>query len=222
MQNLKGGTIMVRVSLSNLENARTNPAAFARSLVGNKNSGGIHGFVSKFKTVIRDFHEHDRDFKQSLRTLDEKLEAAFQPTSKNNVKRRLFCESYEAYNRQFQELGLSVDCFQRNIDWQLIRQAKITGVSPFLMSNDEYNVAYFFSEHFGNWQEELKYPLLQIYLAEYFYKCDVDKVKIGVYSVHNKVFDLKTYEDFELDNALEEGKSVLGEVANAYGRFSIS
>ena len=60
---------MLKVSLSNLETARINPGLIAQSLAGDKSSGGTHGFVSKFKSAARDFHERDRDFNESLKGL---------------------------------------------------------------------------------------------------------------------------------------------------------
>lgn len=212
---------MVRVSLSKLEAARRDPAFIGQSLAQNDQSGGTRGFVSHFKSVIRGFHEHDRDFDEALETLNQDLWLSFIENQANTEKRKTFCESFETYHQLYKDMGLSVDKFQINLNWPLTQQAKLTGYSPFLCSNDEYNIAYFFVERAGQWQQELKYPLLQIYLAENFYKCEVDQVKIGVYGVRDKVFDLKTYEDFELDNALEEGKSVLKNVANAYNRYKV-
>lgn len=210
---------MLKVALSKLETARKDPTFVAQSLANGEKSGGGQGFVSCFKTVARDFHKHDRDLSYSVEDLNQKLWASFKECQANTKRRKAFCESFEEYNRCFKEMELSVDRFQINLDWQLIRKTKLTGHSPFLCSNDEFNIAYFFTDQAGQWQKELKYPLLQIYLAERFYECDVDKVKIGVYSIPEKGFDLRTYEDFELDNALEEGKSVLGKVASAYSKF---
>ncbi len=88
-------------------------------------------------------------------------------------------------------------------------------------SNDEYNYAYFFVEKAADWKKQLKYPLLQIYLAERFYKCDVQQVKVGVYGILDKAFDFTSFEDCKLDLALEEGKVILTDVANSFIHNSI-
>lgn len=131
----------------------------------------------------------------------------------------MYCESFADYAQQFNSLGFKIDTFQINLDWEIIPQAKLTGHSPFLCSTNDYNVAYYFNEHGKEWRNELKYPLLQIYLADRYFHCDVGNIKIGIYNISNKKFDLHTYEDFELDNAIEEGKYIFKNVLSEYNRI---
>jgi len=217
--NEKGRCIMLKLSLSKLENARTNPVLVAQNLLETeKKNGGGQGFVSTFKLSVRNYHENDLDFKVALENLDHRLWAAFKDSPANNSRRTLYGESFTEYAQRFAALGFSIDTFQVNLNWEIISNAKLTGHSPFLCTHENYNVAYYFSEKGDDWRKQLKYPLLQIYLAEKFFKCEVEKMKIGIYNITTKEFDLHTYEDFELDNAIEEGKSVLKKVLTEYNK----
>lgn len=212
---------MIRISLSKLESARANPSIFAHSLIDIiKSSGGNPGFVGCWKTIARNHHETDSDNSRSIDKLNDKLFASFKENKANNDRRSSYIESFKSYLETFSDLELIIDKFQINIKWPLIPKTLLTGRSPFLCSDNNYKIAYFFQERFNDWQDELKYPLLQIYLAESFYKCDVSNIKIGVYSIYDKQFDLRTFEDFELDNALEEAKFVFKNVSDIYNKFS--
>jgi len=211
---------MIKLALSNLERARINLSAVVQGMLQEKGPGGSQGFMSKWKTSVRDYHEKDREVDFSLKKLNDTLWQSFKETPANTTRRELFCNSFKEYARQFNELGLTVDKFQLNLNWPIIPEAKITGHSPFLCSMEDKPVAYYFSELGGDWTKELKYPILQIFLAENFYKCDVDQVQIGVYNIKGKKFELKTYEDFELDNAYMEAKTLLKEVDKEYRKYS--
>jgi hypothetical protein len=211
---------MITLSLSKLEQARVNPLFIASEMAKEKLSkGGNVGFVSTFKTAARYYLENDLRSQDAVKELDNKLWMAFKETPQNNNRRKLFCESFLSYAQLFSNLDISISKFQVNLDWEIITNMKLTGHSPFLCSNENYKAAYYFSEKSVNWRAELKYALLQIYLAEKVFKCDVKYVKVGIYDISNRKFDLHTYEDFELDNAIEECKRVFNNVLSEYNRI---
>ena len=211
---------MIKISLGKLETARTNPALIAQSILSQEGGkGGNPGFVGSWKTVVRSYHENKETQSLAMNKLSEKFLITFNPTKENREKSARFCDSFNNYCTEFTKLGLGIDTFQINLNWEILKQSVLTGHSPFLCSNETHNIAYFFQERSNDWQNQLKYPLLQIYLSEKFYKCDVDKVKIGIYNIVDKKFELKTYEDFELDNSLEEAKTIFKNVKLEYDKF---
>ncbi|MDM8177762.1 hypothetical protein QT327_26000, partial [Olivibacter sp. 47] len=181
---------MIKLALSKLELARVNLSAVVQGMLHDTGPGGSQGFTAKWKTVVRDYHEEDREFDFSLKKMDDTLWQSFKETSVNTSRRKLFCDSFKDYVKEFKDLGLTIDKFQLNLNWQIIPQAKITGHSPFLCSIKDKPIAYYFSETGGNWRTELKYPILQIFLAEYFYKCNVEEVQIGIYNIKERKFEL--------------------------------
>lgn len=211
---------MITLSLSKLEIARVNPMSIANDMVKEKmNKGSRVGFVSTFKTTAREYHEKELNSRDVVQELDNRLWISFKENSQNNNRRKLFCESFLSYAQLFSNLDISISKFQVNLDWEIIPNMKLTGHSPFLCSNETYKVAYYFSEKNTNWRAELKYALLQVYLAEVIFKCDVKDIKIGIYDISDKKFDLHTYDDFELDNAIEECKQVFNNVLSEYNRI---
>lgn len=212
---------MIRVRLSMLEEARVNPTAVGSDIARKVKGMGRHGFVSEFKSVVSMVHNEEVQQYDAIGLLRDNLKLKFNDNKANGIKIINFCESLETYFQYFENMNLNVDDLKFSIDWPLISKAKLTGRSPFLCSNDEYNYAYFFVEKAADWKKQLKYPLLQIYLAERFYKCDVQQVKVGVYGILDKAFDFTSFEDYKLDLALEEGKVILTDVANSFIHNSI-
>lgn len=212
---------MIKLALSKLEAARKNPVLVARNMLETEtNGGGSQGFVSTFKTEIRNYHEKQLEVETACKNLEHKLWSTFKDSPTNNSRRERYIESFRNYADNFSAFNWGVDKFQLNLNWEIVPNVKLTGHSPFLCSTDDYNVAYYFRETSDGWRNELRFPLLQIYLADNFFKCNVDQIRIGIYSIAEKKFDLYTYEDYELDNAFNEGKEVLNSVLIEYNKYS--
>jgi len=202
----------LKISLGKLEIARENPKALAQALYANDGGGGNKSFIGCLKNVVRSYHENRETESLALNRLNEKLAITFNSTKENIEKSKRFCDSFIHYAEEYSKLEIGIDRFQVNLNWELQPKRILTGHSPFLCSNEEINIAYFFQEKSNNWDQQLKFPLLQIYLSEKFYKCEVEKTKVGIYNVADKKFEFRCYEDFELDNALEEAKSIFKNV----------
>lgn len=210
---------MFKLSLGKLEQAKNNPAQVANEMKANKTGGSSKSYVGSFKKIVREFHEDKDEVSTALNRLSENLEITFKTTDQNVAKNSKFCDSFLEYANEFEEKLLAVDKFQINLKWELLPKSMLTGHSPFLCSTPTENIAYYFQEKGNNWEEQLKFPLVQIYLAEHYYKCEVDQLKVGIYNILDKKFELKCFEDFELDNAIEETKSIFKNVRSVYEKL---
>lgn len=210
---------MFRLSLGRLEQARLNPMQVANALKADKIGGSSKSYVGSFKKIVREFHEDKDEVSTALNRLSENLEITFKTTDQNVAKNSKFCDSFLEYANEFEEKLLEVDRFQINLKWELLPKSMLTGHSPFLCSTPTENIAYYFQEKGNDWEAQLKFPLVQIYLAEHYYKCEVDQLKVGIYSILDKKIELKSFQDFELDNALEEVKSIFKNVKSIYDRL---
>lgn len=110
------------------------------------------------------------------------------------------------------ENGFGLDNFFTRINLKLLSDVLLGGNSPVLSSSDTRNMAFSIQESSSSWVYELKYPIIQKYLAENYYKCKVDEVEIGVFNIHTTQFELKTFDNIEIENAIDEARIVLGSV----------
>lgn len=203
----------MNISLSNLETARKDPKHFANMLKnGTLGGGGGKGsFMAEWKKALREYHKHRLEPQAVLELLKENF-TRFQPTKINEDRKAVYYESLPFYIKEFEQRNLGIDKFQINLNWQLLQNVFLTGHSPFLTSSKDQNIAYFFCEQYSHWENELKYPLLQIYLANEFFKCETTEVLIGVYCIKDKYFYLKSYDDEELELAKEDTNEIFTKV----------
>lgn len=65
-----------------------------------------------------------------------------------------------------------------------------------------YSITLFWKED-DFWDEQLRFPLLQINYSTLF-KCPVDAISVGVYDFNKDKHENKTFDDYELKNAKKE------------------
>jgi len=204
---------MLKVSISKLEQARINPNAFAASLSIKSNGFGNNGsFSGIFKSFIGKFHNADNNKDDLLHKLNDAYKLQFVENSTNNVRTQKYCEAFSSYTDYMLEHGFGLDNIFTRINLKLLTDVALGGNSPILSSSDNRNMVFSIEESSKDWRNELKYPILQNYLAGNYYQCEENQIEIGVFNINSGQFELKTYDDIEIANAFEEAKIVLGNV----------
>jgi hypothetical protein len=98
----------------------------------------------------------------------------------------------------------------------MIPEVALTGHTPFSVSHDNGFAAYFFTEHPISWQEQLRFPLLQYYLAKNIFNCNLNELEIGFYCLSTLSFDLKTYSSSEVEDSIQETEGMFKFINNQY------
>ncbi|MCX2583988.1 hypothetical protein [Pedobacter sp. MR22-3] len=204
---------MLNISIAKLEQARQNPQAFAKSLSeATKGFGNNGSFSGIFKSFIGKFH-NDNENKDKFHTqLQDAYKLQFVGNSVNNKRAEKYCEAFSNYSDYMMKNGFGLDNFFTRINLKLLSDVSLGGNSPILSSSDTRNMVFSIEESPRDWQNELKYPILQKYLAEKYYECEVDKVEIGIFNVSSCQFELNVFDDIEIEEAFKEARIVLGEV----------
>lgn len=205
---------MLNISISKLEQARKNPQVFAASLSEiPKGFGGSGSFNGTFKSYIGKFHDDNENKEKYNRQLQDAYKLKFVENLKNNKRAEKYCKAFANYTDYMLEHGFGLDNFFTRINLKLLSDVLLGGNSPILSSSDTRNMAFSIEENPSSWQHELKYPILQKYLADKYYKCELDKVEIGVFNINSCQFELKVFNSIEIEEAFEEARNVLGEVS---------
>lgn len=204
---------MLKISISKLEQARTNPQAFALSLAESSKGFGNRGsFSGTFRSFIGKFHKEEVNKEKLYNQLQDTYKLQFVENSANNKRAEKYCEAFSAYTEYMLANGFGLDNFFTRIDLRMLSDVSLRGNSPILCSNDTRNLVFSIEEMPNGWQNELKYPILQKYLAERYYRCELNDLEIGVFNISSCKFELKVCDNLEIEAAYNETRNVLGEV----------
>lgn len=90
--------------------------------------------------------------------------------------------------------------------------------TPNLVSNENGYAAFVYTEISMPWQVQLKFPLIQYYLAENIFKCPAYEVEIGTYCLTTSSFDMRKYTTQEMESAISETKGIFELVYKRYNK----
>jgi hypothetical protein len=196
---------MKKFSITQLENARKNPALFANNLKASVTKsffGGRTKFM-RWQDAVGEFHKNN-----SLSKATKYLENSFSnradnTKNRNEVKR--FIDSLEAYVSQFKIKKFTVVDRKKNIHIDLNDKIFICGQIPIVYMNAKGGFSiYFFTQSSKGWENELRYPILQKYFAKEIYGIEVNKIEIGVYGIDIDKYNQKIYSEAEIESAYDE------------------
>lgn len=210
--------IMIRVQCSKLEEVRANPVAFANMLKNDKSTnGGSYGMFACWQTKIKEVHQEKLTVTGAIKALQQRF-MSFADNASNRRKQDFLIDRMAPYFKNFDKQGFKLEKTMIHIRWELINDVMLTGHSPMLVSNDSFNVAYYFAESEIDWKEQLRFPLLQHYLATKYFSCQVDKLKVGIYCLRENKFSIQSYGLKAVENAIEEARSIFTTIDQEYNR----
>ncbi len=210
---------MIKVQCSKLEDVRNNPLSFAQSLKNGENtpSGGSFGMFSCWQKNVRDVHKEELDIPAAIKTLQQRF-MNYADNNQNRKKQEFLIDRFMPYFEDFEKRDFVLEKPQIRINWELIKGVSLTGNSPLLVSNVDYNAAYYFTEMPFNWEQQLKFPLLQYYLAKNFFDCEPEKLQIGTYCLSENRFSLKCYDEIDINQSIEEATEIFDKIIREYNR----
>jgi hypothetical protein len=204
---------MNKISFSQLESARKNPTAFAKSL--SSPSGGTPRF-SKFmawQLAIHHYHKERGDLSKAVNYFETTFIRNFADNSKNTAEREDLIVELQAYSNDNIKKKLTYVEHKKRINIPLTSKIRLGGELPLIKMNNKggYSV-YFFSRASTLWEGELRFPVIQNFVAETLYNVDLSEVEVGVYAVDFRKHLQRSYTQKEVDDAVKElnaiGKAV--------------
>ena len=195
---------MTKFSISNLESARQNPTQFAQSLKS-KDEGWLGG-KSKFsawKYAVNEYHK-SHDLVKAINYFESTFTRWFADNKKNEREKQNWIQILESYTSEHSKRGLTYVEHKKRIRIVLSSKLSITGEIPIVNLNSSFGyAAYFFTKDSTTWESELKFPIIQDYIAN-FYGVDLSEVEVGIFSIDAEKLSQVTYSDQEVADAIKE------------------
>lgn len=196
---------MKKISFSQLEKARNNPKAFAKSL---DNPDGSTPRFSKFmawQLAVFEYHKQKSNISKAINYFDSLFSRNFANNTKNKIEKEEWIEQLEAYT--LDEIKRKLICVEhkKRISIPLTGKIRLGGELPLIKMNNKlgYSV-YFFSRSNTPWEDELRFPIIQNYISQVLYNVDLSEVEVGIYSLDSKKHFQNTYKLNEVQEALKE------------------
>lgn len=199
---------MNKLSITNLEKARENPSKYGKAIKDGtleNNSFNSRPKSMKWLDAVMVFHNTGDLSKAIL-----KLENSFsnrKDTPKNRRELEALIIALDNYvdehnMKEFIHFDKTI-----NINLQLSPQLKISGWIWLLNIKAEGGYSgYIISKNVDeiNWMLELRYPIVQDYIANTLYGCKLDEVDVGVIDYTTGKHYTICYSQEDIDEALEE------------------
>lgn len=211
---------MIKIRCTSLEDVRKNPAAYAQLLVSDnaKVSGGTHGMFAYWQDVVKLVHLQKLTPNEGIKELQQKF-MRFDDTPRNKSKQDHLLEQFVQYCKQYDKNEFAFVSGKRQMKWELYAGVMLTGLTPLVVHNDDGYYSYLITEQPFDWKEQLRFPLMQQYLADYNIDCDVSEMRIGIYSLSTGKFEFKQFSKTELNKAVLQTSGIFENVFNEYSKI---
>lgn len=212
---------MIDIRCSKLEDIRNRPDLHGKLLalkqVLHESDNGPHagGMNRKWKSSALEVH-HGATINPVYTHLENALSNFTSKECKD--KKQFYLDSFISYFQQLQSNKCHFKFGNKQVAWTALHpEVRLTGHAPWIIQNgDKYNCYFIVERLFESWKNQLKYPLLQQYIAGNILKCDSQDVVIGIYSIMNQEFDLQQFSKKELVHYTQEAKDIFAVVHESF------
>lgn len=208
---------MITIRCTQLEQVRQNPLLYAESLLnGYQNKGGTHGMFAYMKDVVRTIHTHEKDINQAVTDLQNKF-IRFVSNAENKIKQERLIEQMISYNQVYNQMGFEMTDGHRQMKWDIVPDARLSGHTPWVVQNEEGELfAYFIVEKYFDWTSELRFPLYQSYMSTNTLKCDIDDLQVGIFDLSANRFEFENFGSEKIAEVIDETSNIVGKVVTEF------
>ena len=200
---------MNKISFSQLENARKNPAAFAKSLTTPSNSAPRFSKFMAWQLTVHRYHKEKGDLTKAMNYFESTFMRNFANNSKNTAEKEGWILDLQAYSVDDIKRKLTYVEHKKRISIPLTNKVRLGGEIPLIKMNNKggYSI-YFFSRESTHWEGELRFPVLQNHVASTLYNVGLDEFEIGIYSLDLRKHLQRCFTIKEIDEAEKELKEI--------------
>lgn len=198
---------MNKISFSQLESARKNPTAFAKSLVSPSEGTPRFSKFMAWQLAVYHYHKERGELSKAVNYFETTFIRNFADNPKNTAEREGLIVELQAYSNDDIKKKLTYVEHKKRINIPLTSKIRLGGELPLIKMNNKggYSV-YFFSRGSTLWEGELRFPVIQNFVANDLYNVDLSEVEVGVYAVDLKKHLQMTYSEREVNDAMRELK----------------
>lgn len=203
---------MNKISFSQLESARKNPTAFAKSLNSSSDNSPRFSKFMAWQLAVHRYHKERGDLLKAVNYFESTFMRNFADNRKNAAERENWILELQAYTTDNLHRELTFIEHKKRINIPLTNKLRLGGELPLLKMNNKggYSV-YFFTKESILWEDELRFPVIQNYVASTLYNVDLNEVEVGVYNLDTHKHLQRSYSNKDVDDAIKE----LNEIGNA-------
>jgi hypothetical protein len=206
---------MNKISFSQLESARSNPSAFAKSLTSPNGSNPRFSKFMAWQLAVFEYHKNRDDLSIAINYFETTFIRNFADNTKNNNERENFIAQLENYTNDHKKNKLTYIEHKKRISFPLTNKIRLGGELPLIKMNNKGGYSlYFFSRESTAWESELRFPVLQSFVATTLYNVDLSEVEIGVYNLESNKHMQKSYSESEIKIAIKELETIGEKVSN--------
>lgn len=213
---------MISITCASLEAVRQNPTAYGQLLASGdgKKAGGSHGMFAYVQDVARLVHIGELTVSHAVRELHNKF-LRFNDTAQNKQKQDKLIEQFVKYSRQYDKHSFDFIDGWRLMKWDFTPDTRLSGRTPWVVANEKGYYSFVLSENGFDWQSQLRFPLFQQYLVDNNIDCELNELKVGIYSFADAEFQFRNYSVAEISSASEETNDVLTTVFKEYKKRKV-
>jgi hypothetical protein len=207
---------MITVRCSILESIRNAPRHYGELLAsGNLTTGGGHGMLDSVKTVLKEMLEKELSVSQAIKKIEQKF-SIFRPTRENRERQAALLKGFVVFCDYLKKMNLVFVKGIKLMKWDFTKDVRLTGQTPWIFKNEEGFFAVSFSEKTIPWQGQLKFPLLQSYLADQTIKCGLNEMNMGVFCFQTGKLEVTSFKEEDIDSCFAQTETILIEVYKGY------
>lgn len=189
----------MKIPFKSLEGLRENPKSYWTTK-GSPFSG--RSKFQRWQDSLRIYHQGGSDLPAAEEYLRGSLGKVKSLRDKELIE---FVGQLQQYHNDYSGLDSAFFQFRPNMAFNIKMGYELRGQIPRIDVNldaDGYS-AYLFARSAYPWQDELIFPLLQHYLANYF-DCNQKDIRVGYYFLEPGKHEAHRFSDTQVDAALEE------------------
>lgn len=209
---------MKKISITNLEKARNNPSKFGKSLLDDTISSGAFGTIPKsmkWHGAVIEYH-NTNDLSKAISKLENSFsKRSDSPKNRNELKKLII--ALDNYVNEYTTNGFIHFDKRVNIDIQLSPKIKLSGWIWLLnMKSTGGYAGYIISKNIGNhdWMLDLRFPIMQEYIANTLYGCLINEVDVGVIDYTTGNHFTTSYSQEEIHKALNKLNEISSTINN--------
>lgn len=200
----------MKFSITNLEKARKNPVEFAKMLKSGKTSENEFGGYPKsmrWLNAVCEFHKNGK-----LGDAFEAIKSGFsgrKNTAQHRRELQMFYNSLDKYKTDVIGRKLVLLKSREKIHLKVNPQVKVAGIIPLIFMKPTSGFsAYFISLDTPAWRSELKFPIIQTFVAESVFKTNVEEIEVGYIDYYTGEFNETAFSVAEINSAVKELESI--------------
>lgn len=202
-----------KFSITKLENARRNPKAFGSLLMDAvKEPFSSNPKSVRWLTAVANYHKNS-NLSEAVNSLIESFSRRKQ-TKKNIAEVDTLITALYNYVNEHSSLSYTYFSHRHLLELTLSEKLKMNGwiwiINKTTNGYSGYTIVN--NEDSNNWQSQLRFPIIQSYLAEKIFKCNVEKVEVGIINYYEGKHHRISYTTNEISLAFDELKLIGNEI----------